>query len=568
MSENKRNARTGRVLPFERTGERYFHQALTKVENNNLPGACASYQMALLREPGNPDYILGLAEMLTGMGRFDESNRVLLCFFPDGRERPSECFFGMGCNFYGLMEYGNARNALERYLDMEPEGTFIYDAYDMLDALDEYGDGRMEDVAALQKRQVLEKARGLLSESRFDEAAETLSAELAERPGHVEAQCDLALTWYCMREKGKAKRELDKVLKTHPDNVQARCTRALFLQGEDDLAGALEEAKALQALAIEDPDDLHRASLTLMELGEYAAAQTLLRKMDQHMPYDTGILHRLGVCAYALEDYGRAAHYYDLLVRIDRADTIARYYRKLCRKTAAGGKQRRELPVHYQVPMDEVVQRVRWLNGLISKPRDAQRAEWYPGSEMMAMACWCLTLGDDTVRQAALNLVASFGDIWSERILRGFALQREPGEEIKRKALGLLKHIGAKEPYLTYIDGQMMESHVSLLPGLPGNLPAGYGEVLKTCMDGMRGERTEAALLQAGNLWGDYLSANRHFPHLTSAQVAALAAALEYAACQAEGIGATKLEVCRKYGVSMLRFNGALAKLSDKERKP
>lgn len=565
MSGNERIMPAGRILPFERTGERYFRQALSKIENNNLLGACASYQLALLNEPDNPDYILGIAEMLTGMGRFDDSNRILLCFFPDAQSRPPECYFGMGCNFYGLMEYSNARSSLERYLDAEPEGAFIYDAYDMLDALDEYGEGNLEDLGALQKRQVLEKARGLLSESRFDEAAEVLKNELAERSGHVEAQCDLALTWYCLGEKGKAKKELDAVLKVQPENVQARCTRALFLQGEDKMAAAKEEAAKLMQLSIENPDDLHRASLTLMELSEYGDAQTLLRKMSQYAPYDTGILHRQGVCAYALEDYNRAAHYYDMLLRINASDSIARYYRRLCRKTAGGGKKQRELPVHYQVPMDEVVQRVRRLNAFIGKPIESQRAEWHQGGDMMALIQWCLTLGDDTVRQAALNLVASFGDIWSERILRDFALQREPGEEIKRKALGLLKHIGAKEPYLTYIDGEMMESHVSLLPGVPDTLPLSYGDVLKICMEGMRSERGETVILRAGNIWNAYLSTGTHFPHLTSAQVTAFAAALEYAACQSEGIMTTKLEVCRKYGVSMLRFNGALAKLSGKE---
>ena len=519
MNGNERIKPAGRILPFERTGERYFRQALSKAENNNLLGACASYQLALLNEPDNPDYIMGYAEMLTGMGRFDDSNRVLMCYFTDKRNRPAECYFGMGCNFYGLMEYANARANLERYLIAEPEGTFVYDAYDMLDALDQYGDGFLEDLSVLQKRQVLEKARDLLSESRFDEAAQILQNELKERPGHVAAQCDLALTWYCMGEKDRAKKDLDAVLVSHPDNVQARCTRALFLQGEDDMVSAREEAEKLTKLNIEDPDDLHRASLTLMELGEYAHARTVLQTISQYAPYDTGVLHRLGVCAYALGEYSRAANYYDILLRIDAHDSIARYYRGLCRKTAAGGRKYRELPIHYQVPVDEVVQRVRRLNTFIGKPLESQREEWHKGGEMMSLIQWCLTLGDDTVRQAALNLVASFGDIWSERILRDFALRREPGEDIKRKALGLLKRIGAKEPYLTYINGEMMESHVSIMPGLPKDLPASYADVMQLCVEGMRSERTEAAIVRAGNIWNDYLSSGSHFPHLTSAQV-------------------------------------------------
>ena len=567
MRDQGSSRRTGRVLPFQKSGEMYFRQALAKADNHDLPGACASYQLALFQEPENPDYILGLAEMLTGMGRFDDSNRVLFSCLPSHRKRPAECYFGMGCNFYGLMEYANAQSALERYLDMDPEGAFIYDAYDMLDALEEYREGSVSEVTALQKTRSLEKARQLVGESRFKEAAAILEKELEDRPDHVEARCDLALVRYCMQDKQSAMAELDRVIEKAPGNVQAHCTKALFLQGENDIEGALREAEILRGLSIEEGEDLHRASLTLMELEDFKGAQQLLHKMAQIMPYDTGILHRLGVCAYALEDYAKAASYYDTLAKIDRMDTIARYYRHLCRKTAKGEKKRQGLPVYYQVPLDEVVQRVRGLNGFIGKPKEAQQAEWYPGGETMSLLRWHLTLGEYDVRLAALNLIASFGDIWSERILRSFALRREPDEEIKRSTLGLLKRMNAQEPYLLYIDGQMMESHVSLLPGLPDNLPPAYGEVMKACLNGMSGVRSEEAILQAGEAWRRYVTAQEHLPHLTGAQISALAAALEYVACQAEGVSVTKIELCRKYGVSMLRFNGALAKLSEKERK-
>lgn len=557
----------GRVLPFKGTGTHYFRQALSKADSNDLPGACASYQMALRLEPDNPEYILGMAEMLTGMGRFDDSNRVLLRYFPEEKDRPTECYFGMGCNFYGLMEYGNARNALERYLDLEPEGMFAYDAYDMLDALESYGEENMSEVTVLQKEEALEKARQRMAEGELDQAETLLEKELEVRPDHMAARCDLALVWYCRQEKKRAEAALEQVLQEAPEHVQARCTRALLRQSNHDMQGAMEDAQALREMTIEDMDDLHRASLTLMELGDFAGAQPFLRKMAQRAPYDTGILHRQGLCAYALEEYDRAAHYYDLLTKIDRTDTIARYYRRLCKRTAAGGKKRQGLPLHYQVPMDEVVQRVRTLNNYIRKSKEAQQAEWGPEGELTGLAQWCLTLSEDDIRQAALHLIASFGDVWSERLLRDFALRREPDAEIKRRALGLLKHIGAKEPYLTYIDGQMMESRVSLLPGLPENLPAPYRDVLKTCLEGMRGVRSEDAVQRAGKLWQSYLEQENHYAHLTGAQVAALAAALEYTACQAAEEKVTKLELCRKYGVSMLRFNGALAKLNGKEPK-
>lgn len=405
----------------------------------------------------------------------------------------------------------------------------------------------------------------LLAQSRFEEAIDVLETELSAHPAHTEARCDLALTWYCLREQEKAQAELDRALAEQPDNVQALCTKALFLQDKGDTEGALQQVRSLHAGSLENMDDLHRTSLTFMELGAYDEARSVLREMERQYPYDTGILHRIAVCSYAQGEYEEACRCYDILLKVDGADSIARYYRRLCRKALAGEVRREGLPAQYQVPMDEVVQRIRRLNAFICKPQEVQKAEWHCGSEMMELIRWCFTLADDGLVTAALNLVALFDDMWSERILRGFILQREPGQALKRKALALLKHMGAEEPYLAYIDGEMMESRVSLLPGMPADLPLCYGEVIRVCMEAMEGSRPDGVMLQAGNIWNAYVRRGEPLPNLTDAQIAAMAAALEYLACQAEDVSMTKLEACRKYHVSMLRFNGALAKLNGKE---
>ncbi|MPN36741.1 hypothetical protein SDC9_184252 [bioreactor metagenome] len=157
--------RGGKILPFEQTGEFFLRRGMFKQDHNNLVDAIAYYRLALRREPENAEYKLALAEVLTQMNRFEESNRVLLTSFSGTGERPSEGFFGMGCNFIGLQEYANARYSFERYAVIDPEGEFVDEALDMLDALEDE-DGLADSGAAVEVDEVAEVHHGSSSTDR------------------------------------------------------------------------------------------------------------------------------------------------------------------------------------------------------------------------------------------------------------------------------------------------------------------------------------------------------------------------------------------------------------------
>lgn len=127
-----------------------------------------------------------------------------------------------------------------------------------------------------------------MAEGELDQAETLLEKELEVRPDHMAARCDLALVWYCRQEKKRAEAALEQVLQEAPEHVQARCTRALLRQSNHDMQGAMEDAQALREMAIEDMDDLHRASLTLMELGDFAGAQPFCAKWPSGLPMTRG----------------------------------------------------------------------------------------------------------------------------------------------------------------------------------------------------------------------------------------------------------------------------------------
>lgn len=553
------------MLSFEQNGEFYLRSGMTKLDKNDLLGAMASYRTALDKDPDNPDIILAIAEILTAMQRYDESNRLLMSRFAVD-ERPSEAFFGMGCNFMAQREYDQARMSFDKYLELEPDGEFAYSAYDMAEAID---DGSAQSFGGVydKAKESAELARRMMEQEDFKGAIESLEKLIAEQPEQILPRNHLALAYYCVHDYDRATEQVGEVLRRDPSNIQAHCNLAVFMRGAKDDLGLKRQVDYLKTVHPEDLDELNHLGVTLMEVREFEAALDIFKKIQQSRPYEAGVLHRLALCHYHIGDYAAAVKLYDKLLQIDRQDSIAAYYRSACRAAERGEKRQMSLVLNYQVPPEEIVQRIRSINEYIHTPREELQKLWHRGSDLQTLAKWGLTLPDVSVKRAMLSFIASFKDKAAEGMLRDFALQREHGMDIKRDAFALLKNMGAKEPYLSYVNGELMESRVSLVPVLPEGMPKAYAEILESCLSYMRGIRNNDCMSVAVKIWTAYVEGLTGYRPLSRGQVLGLAAAIEYVACRRQGTEVTKWELCSKYGISVARFNNALAKLGKQEEE-
>lgn len=558
----------GKVLSFRQDGEFYFRSGLAKMDKNDFIGAMASYRMALELEPQNIDAALGLAEALTAMNRPDESNRFMLVHFRDRDTCPAEAYFGMGCNFMALREYEQAIISFDHYLELEPEGRFAYEAYDMAEALSEETEqGGFEATDKEKLRLEAELGRKQMEQDDFEGAIKTLEEVIKKDPTLNYARNNLALAYYCVKDYDNATNQVGIVLKNDPHNLQANCNLAVFMKGAKEEDGLKRQINYLKSATAGTEDDLNHLGVTLMELREYAAARNVFRQLSKKRPYEAGVLHRYALCGYFTGDFKLALHCYDKLLQINKNDSIARYYRDVCRAAVKGEPKRMYPMLNYQVPIDEMVSRIATLSEYVHSPREELKKGWFTGSDMQNLIKWGLTLSDPTVKRAMLRLIASFGDRDAETMLRDFALQREQSVEMKREAFALLKGIGAEEPYLSYMNGELVESRVNLVPATPKGMPECYSEALQQCVTAMQNERKNESITAAITMWSGYIAQMKGFRPLNPQQTTALAGALEYAACKETGENITKREICNKYGITAARLNGALARLKESERK-
>ena len=518
------------------------------------------------QEPEDQYSCIAVAEVLSEMERYDDSNRVLLPLLSREDVEP-EAIFGLGCNLAALNETDSAKKMLERYLQAEPEGEYIYDAYDLLDAIDdaEYRPGDFGELAPVLKEDMAldaaEEGRKALERENFPAAKEALERAIKLDPTLNYARNNLSLLHFCKKDYERALSEADTVLNADPNDTQALCNKAMVYCAMRDGANANAAADALCRTNTERTDELCRISLVLMELGRFADAYKIAERLLKKTPYDEDALHRYAICAYELKRYDKAYNAYDKLCRIDPTDTIAKYYKKLCYNAQKGQLPRgniRRFAANYQVPFDETVRRINRINELMKLGAAELHSQWQNSNELELLIRWGFTLPDIAIRRALLTAAAAFGDKRSEGLLRDFLLMREQDDELKRNAIAALAAMGAKQPYYLYIMGHLVESRAELRINAAN---AAYRNALTMCLANMYEHCSEREAKTAVSLWDRYVGAQERLPRISRAQEVALAAAIEYTARTECGGKPSRADICNAYGVSTLRLDNALKKL-------
>lgn len=562
---NKTNARPARVIPFERDGEFFLRRGSERLERNDLLEAISNYHQAYRRDPENVEVQLAIAEVLTEMHRYEESNRLL---FPllSLEDSPAECFFGIACNFLGLQEFSHAHDSLESYLALDPDGEYVSDALDMLDVIeDEHMLYSMPGVQPPEEREALNacaRGRQYLENGRMEEAVKLLQDAAKKQPEYLFVRSNLALAYFCRKDFKRAMESVREVLEEAPDDVQAHCNMLLFLHAARDEEGENKELALLTASATDDPQDWNRMAVVFMEVGHMQQALPVLKKLQTAFPYDEGTLHRMGVCRYHLGQYKQAQACYDRLLKIDPQDTIASYYRRVCRRAADGKAETVDWLYHYQVPYLEVLRRVRLINEASRQPRETLRERWQRDENFRALMVWSLRLPEPSAKRAVLSMISAFGDKEAERALRRFQLDQAQPDSVKQDVFAMLKHMAAQEPYIAYIGGKLVQSRVNMRSVVrDARISAPYQRALELALEHMQKLRPPACVVEAAEVFARYIKSAGEPPQMREQQVYAFAAALEYVSCRNQNVEVTKAQLAAEYEISLIRLNNAVSKL-------
>ncbi|MFU0800742.1 MAG: tetratricopeptide repeat protein [Xylanivirga thermophila] len=548
FARNKSN-----VIPFDQDGEFFYRKACKYVKDNRYIDALNFYRKAVEKEPENIDYMLDLAEVFTEMTYFDESNKLLFSIL-ENDDSVSDCYFGLGCNFLGLQEYDKAEECFEKYLDKAPNGVYSEDAKELLEILrdEQFYLDVFDEFEFIDPKiyKMASKGKVLLDDGEYEKAARQLQKVLKLDPTLVFAKNNLALAYFCMSKLDRAIELSKEVLDVFPSNVHANCNMAIFLQEKGDSEGKQKYTNSILNLPTDDVEDLHKMAVTLCELKEHQKANIYLKMLLQYKPYDVKILHYTAVSAFNLRRFREAMEYWDKVDKLSPYNTISNFYKRYTQNLLRYNGEFKELPYGFQVPYEEVVFRVKKINEIFNTPKSELKEKWESNDSLKALLIWGLELNDDTIKRAILNTVASFGDQNAERFLRDFILKRDENKDLKKDALTMLKQIGAKEPYIAYVDDNIVEVKVNIIDMSRIKIPKELQNIADFTISNMEDRYSDGYQEQIKDLWVKFIKAQYpdKVPRIRKKE--AWAAALELYYCMKNDIKISKGEIIDYYGIS------------------
>lgn len=557
MSRELFAKKQNKVVPFEQSGQFFHRKAQKYMDSNNYINALSFYRKAVEKEPQNIEYSLDLAEIFTEMGYFDQSSRILFSIIQKDGTR-TECYFGLGCNFLGLQDFDKAMKSFERYLEAEPYGIYSRDARDLLDIIEdqEYfeDDVNIFDPAKEELYDLAIEGKDLLDKGEYDEAIKCLEKVVDQEPDLVFVKNNLALAYFCIGKLEKAISISMDVLKEDPKNVHANCNLCLFyneMDGAQDSEGFLQTILDFKS---QEPEEIHKIAVTLCELNKHEEANRALKVLIQYKPYDLRVLHYMAVSFFNMGRYKDALKYWSKISKIEPENSISSFYIRLAQEyIREGGSE--EISYHFQVPYYEIVGRIKNLNNILKLREQDLLVKWEKDDSFRTLLAWGLELNDELIKKAILNVVASFEDNKAEDFLRDFLLRINESEELKTEALGLLKQMHASEPYIAYVEDDLVEVKVEIGEDMHFEMPLGMRKVLDIAFHQMRGRYEKGYTQEIEQIWTEFVKKlyPNYLPRIKKHE--AWAAALEIYYCIEQDIPITKVEVSNRYGITYSAMN-------------
>ena len=171
-----------KVIPIQWDATFFFERAVRSLDRYHYDKALKYFRRAAEYEPDNPVNHCNMAGILSEMGNYEESNRILQSIVDELDPEMTECHFYMANNYANMELYEAAEDSLVRYLEEDTEGQFLEEAEEMMELL-HFELERPTKLAFIKAREGFfehDQARQLLEEGKFVEAVTTAGEHCRE----------------------------------------------------------------------------------------------------------------------------------------------------------------------------------------------------------------------------------------------------------------------------------------------------------------------------------------------------------------------------------------------------
>lgn len=124
-----------RVLKFEKNADFYFNRHLKAFDKGDLIDSLSNIRSAIEKDPTNSEYQFYLAETLSEMFLYEDSNYILFKLLEKNERFDGDVVFDIAVNLFNLGDYDKSEETFLKYISDYPDGTRIEDAQEAYELL-------------------------------------------------------------------------------------------------------------------------------------------------------------------------------------------------------------------------------------------------------------------------------------------------------------------------------------------------------------------------------------------------------------------------------------------------
>ncbi|WP_340020754.1 tetratricopeptide repeat protein [Paenibacillus sp. FSL K6-1096] len=462
-----------KVIPVTLDANFFFERAVRSLDRFQYDKALKNFRKAVEYEPDNPVNHCNMAGILSEMGNYTESNKILAHVLEKIDPAMTECHFYMANNFANMESFEEAERALVTYLEEDASGEFIAESEELMELL-QYELNRPAPLVRIRSREGAfehDKARSLLEEGKFPQAVELLEEITASTPDFLAAHNNLALAYFYMGRFAKSQECLNEVLKQDPGNLHALCNMAIFLQ----YAGEKEQLEPLLAM-LEATVPFHqehvfKMATTMGILGRHDAAYSHFRRLlkDEEVSGDAGLYHYCAAAASNSGRYSEALRCWRQAAKLDPDSAVPAFFLAQLQQAQGEGRSMPAVSYNYQLPFQEQLKQWKGQPGRFTE-------EVRNNPLLRASFFWALRYGDASTKFQVTEALRWIEDEELSGSLRG-VLEEEllQTDRLQEAALFSLQRLigGHREEAGAPLENQ--EPAGGKLPGTGGLPPSTTG---------------------------------------------------------------------------------------------
>ncbi|MGO4111611.1 tetratricopeptide repeat protein [Paenibacillus sp. YAF4_2] len=560
MKEKKREAieETAKIIPIQWDATFFFERAVRSLDRYHYDKALKYFRRAVEYEPENPVNHCNMAGIMSEMGNYEESNRILKWIVDELDPTMTECHFYMANNYANMEMYEAAEGSLVKYLEEDADGQYLDEADEMMELL-QYELERPAPLTNIKAREGMfehDQARKLLEEGKFTEAVRILEKIIEEQPEFLAARNNLALAYYYMGMFDKAMATIHEALELEPGNLHALCNLGIFYQHSGDTASLAPLLDLLRKTAPFHQEHVFKLATTMGILGEHESAYRHFTRLlkDSELNLDPCLYHYAAVAACNINRYVEAERLWKQAAKLDPESDIPRYYMEQLSLIKIGD-QSATVSYHYHLPFEE--QFKLWENSSDGLPEHLKRDPLVRSSFF-----WALRHGDQNTKLQVIQALGMIADNEVKDVLRAFLLEADEDDYLKRIAVFVLRTLGVQEPLHAVLEGKATVIEPNRVPSRLPVWEDKWQEVVEAALSRVNKRFDLVQQYDLMTLWVEFLSRlYPEVPKLTKPE--GWAAALEYLTAKMHRRTTSYPEIAERYGISIATVSKNAKKIDE-----